>query len=322
MKFFRFYIFISVVIALLSCESKKQKNNTSNNQIIYKGAINICTEKSTYYLANEWAVRYGKQFKDIKLNVNIINISQTENVFNNNAADIVLLGTNQIKTSDNKEFFSIPVAKDAVLPIINADNPLLSQLLNYGLTKKLLIDIFVNEKITFWEQINSKNKISKINLYKQPSLTSDTKSWLQFLNTDFNKLKGKEIENEDQMLKTIQNDKLGIGYISTSYAYDNYSLLEFSGIKVVPYDINGNEMIDDDEFFYHKKDLLIKAIETEKLPQPPARTLYFILKTKPENKILEDFITWVVTIGKNYIPSLGYANLTKFENETALKKIQ
>lgn len=322
MKLLRGFILLGTVIALFSCNNSNQKPNTSANQTIYKGAINISAERSMYYLANEWAVRYGNQFKDIKLNVNIINIGQTDNVLNNNSADIVFLGSDNFKTTDNKELFYIPVAKDAVLPIISADNPLLSQLLNYGLNRIYLSDIFISGKIAFWEQVNSKNKTSKINVYKQSAISSDTKIWLNFLQTDYDKLRGKEVENEDQMLKTVQNDKLSIGYISTSYAYDNYSLLEFSGIKVLPYDINGNEMIDDDEFFYHKKDLLIKAVESGKMPQPPTRNLYFVLKTKPENKILENFIKWVLTIGKNYVPDMGYANLTKAENEAAINKIK
>lgn len=322
MKFLRGFILFGVATVLLACNGNNQKSNVPANQTIYKGTINISAERSLYYLANEWSIRYGNQFKDVKLNVSIINISQTATVLNNNSADIVLSGNDSIISTDNKEFFYIPVAKDAVLPIINADNPMLSQLLNYGLNKKYLSDIFISGKINYWEQINSKNKTSKINIYKQASITSDSKCWTDFLQADYSQIKGKEVENEDQMLKTVQNDKLSIGYISTSYAYDNYSLLEYSGIKVIPYDINGNELIDDDEFFYHKKDLLIKAVESGKMPQPPARTLYFVLKAKPETKILEDFITWALSIGKNYIPDLGYANLTKAESETSLNKVK
>jgi len=62
------------------------------------------------------------------------------------------------KKEAGKGIWYIAVAKDAVVPIVSAKNPILQQLLNKGISKEKLIKIFVTGEIDSWGQIYSRQK--------------------------------------------------------------------------------------------------------------------------------------------------------------------
>jgi phosphate transport system substrate-binding protein len=91
---------------------------------------------------------------------------------------------------------------------------------------------------------------------------------------------------------------------------------------VVPIDLNNNGKIDSDEDFYTSMDDLMAAIASGKYPSPPARELYFVIKGNPKNnKVLADFIRWVLSDGQKFVKEAGYISLPKERIETEEKKL-
>jgi phosphate transport system substrate-binding protein len=71
--------------------------------------------------------------------------------------------------------------------------------------------------------------------------------------------------------------------------------------------LNNNGKIDPDENFYNSMNDIITAIGAGKYPSPPARELYFVTKGNPKNnKVLAEFIHWVLTNGQKYVHEAGY----------------
>jgi phosphate transport system substrate-binding protein len=94
-------------------------------------------------------------------------------------------------------------------------------------------------------------------------------------------------------------------------------------LKVVPIDLNNNGKIDSDEDFYTSMDDLIAAIASGKYPSPPARELYFVVKGSPKNnKVLTEFIRWVLSDGQKFVNEAGYISLPKERIESEQKKLQ
>ena len=56
---------------------------------------------------------------------------------------------------------------------------------------------------------------------------------------------------------------------------------------------------------------LIDAIAKGKYPSPPARDLYFVTKGKPTNKLVVEFLKWILADGQRYVNETGYINLSK-----------
>ena len=68
---------------------------------------------------------------------------------------------------------------------------------------------------------------------------------------------------------------------------------------------------------------IIAAIAAGKYPSPPARELYFVAKGNPKNnKLLTEFIRWVLTDGQKFVHEAGYIALPKEKITAEQKKIQ
>ncbi len=92
---------------------------------------------------------------------------------------------------------------------------------------------------------------------------------------------------------------------------------------MVPIDLNNNGKIDSDENFYNSMNDIIAAIASGKYPSPPARELYFVMKGNPKNnKVLTDFIRWVLSDGQKYVNDAGYITLSNERIETEKQKLQ
>jgi phosphate transport system substrate-binding protein len=49
--------------------------------------------------------------------------------------------------------FWVSVTKDAVVPVVNAKNPVLEDLLESGMTKQQFVDIWINGTLTDWREV-------------------------------------------------------------------------------------------------------------------------------------------------------------------------
>jgi phosphate transport system substrate-binding protein len=45
------------------------------------------------------------------------------------------------------------VTKDAVVPLVNADNPVLTELLTKGMTRQAFTDVWINGNVTDWRDV-------------------------------------------------------------------------------------------------------------------------------------------------------------------------
>jgi phosphate transport system substrate-binding protein len=125
------------------------------------------------------------------------------------------------------------------------------------------------------------------------------------------------------LAQAVKRDPLGIGYNNIGYAYDASTKKQIKGLRVVPLDLNNNGKIDSDENFYDSMNDLIQAIASGKYPSPPARELYFVMKGSPKNnRVLTDFIKWVLTDGQKFVNDAGYIVLPKERIESEKMKLQ
>jgi phosphate transport system substrate-binding protein len=227
------------------------------------------------------------------------------------------------KEEISKGAWFIAVAKDAVVPIINDNNPAIQRLANYGLTKETFEGIFITGKITNWGQASGDKKIKeKINTYTRADACGAADVWAKYLGKKQEDLLGTAVSGDPGVTEAVKNDKNAIGYNNIAYAFDAKTKLVNTGIAIVPIDFNNNGIIDDKEYFYQNKDSLVKAIADGRYPSPPSRDLYFVSKGKPTNKIALAFLNWIMTDGQKYVAEAGYIDLPKAKIATELKKLK
>ena len=125
------------------------------------------------------------------------------------------------------------------------------------------------------------------------------------------------------MAQAVKKDPLGIGYNNIGYVYDATTRQQIKGLKVIPLDLNNNGIIDPDENFYNSMNDLIAAIASGKYPSPPSRELYFVMKGSPKNnKVLTDFIRWVLSDGQKYVNEAGFISLPIEKIHSEIEKLK
>ena len=207
----------------------------------------------------------------------------------------------------DKGVWWVAVTRDAVLPTINAANPVLAELKQKGLKKEQFEAIFIEGTPLTWGALTGGKSTAKVNVYTRSDAAGAADTWAAFLGGKKQEnLKGVGVFGDPGLAAAVGKDSNGIGFNNTIYAYDQTSGALRPGMEVVPIDINGNGTVDAEEQLYGSFKTIMDAIATGKYPSPPARDLYFVSKGKPENPAVAEFLKWILNDGQKYIQEAGY----------------
>jgi phosphate transport system substrate-binding protein len=309
------FILLSTYLLISSCGNNNQSgkasipNDQANEEV--SGIIKISGSSTMYQMVNKLAEEYSKVNPKIKIQVNSGNTGEGIKNLGLGNIDIAMVSRNQTIDEKSKGYFFVPIAKDAVLPIISFDNYFLQEIVIHGITKQNLIDVFITGKIKTWGQLLKINNPSPIKLYTRADTSGTAETWAYFLGKSHKDLCGTLVNDERKMLENVAKDPQAIGYCSLSGAYDLKTGFRSNGIYILPIDLNSNKQLDDKEAFYDKHSQIVKAINSGSMPTPPSRDLYLVCKSKPKEKHILAFLNWVLTIGQNYIEPSGNVFLQK-----------
>jgi phosphate transport system substrate-binding protein len=221
-----------------------------------------------------------------------------------------------------KGAFPIAVTKDAVVAVVNESNPALDDIMIKGLKKDAANNIWITGRYTTWAQAFGVKLSSPIHIYTRSDACGAAEMWAKFFGKKQEDLLGVGVFGDPGLAQAVKKDPLGIGFNNVGYAYDATTRKQIKGIRVVPIDLNNNGKIDNDEDFYTSMDDLMAAIASGKYPSPPSRELYFVIKGSPKNnKVLTDFIRWVLSDGQKFVREAGYIALPKERIEMEQKKL-
>jgi phosphate transport system substrate-binding protein len=210
-----------------------------------------------------------------------------------------------------------------VVPVISELNPDLNEILSKGLKKDAGNNIWISGKFTSWAQAFNTRTNTPIHVYTRSDACGAAEMWAKFYGKKQEDLLGVGVFGDPGLAQAVRKDPLGIGYNNIGYAYDASTKRQIKGLRVVPLDLNNNGKIDPDEDFYNSMNDLIAAIASGKYPSPPARELYFVVKGKPvNNRVLTEFIKWVLADGQKFVYEAGYIALPKEKLEAEQKKLQ
>ncbi|MEI6123726.1 MAG: substrate-binding domain-containing protein [Bacteroidota bacterium] len=318
MKRLTFLLIISSVLALFfiseSCNNAPKKQNPVDLQ----GNISISGAFAMYPLTVKWAEEFKKLHPKVSIDVSAGGAGKGMADVLNGLVDVAMFSREVSQEEINKGAWFVAVAKDAVLPTINTENPAYKAIMKRGLTKQEFTDIFLNEKITKWKQLAPTTASEKINVYTRSDACGAGEMWAKFMGKKQEDLKGIGVYGDPGMSDAVKKDKNGVGYNNVIYAYDPKTKKNYDGIGVIPLDLNGNGKIDENENFYANLDSLMAAIKEDRFPSPPARNLYFITKGKTENALVLEFFRFVLNQGQQFIHEAGYVTLNddKLKAET------
>jgi phosphate transport system substrate-binding protein len=314
-----FVILISFSLIYGFTGNKPQAQKGANTNL--KGNISISGAFALYPMAVKWADEFKKIHPDVKIDVSAGGAGKGMTDALSGMVDLGMVSRSVSPEEEAKGAWKISVTKDAVLPVVNSKNPVMKDLLKKGITREQFIDIFLNSKLTVWGKCVGNNNKAKINVYTRSDACGAGEMWGKYLGKNQESLKGIGVFGDPGIADAVRKDVSGIGYNNVIYVYDIKSRKVYEGMAVVPIDINANGKIDSEENFYGSLDNIMKAIQENKYPSPPARDLYFVSKGKPKSQAVVEFLRWILTYGQKFVGEGGYVNLTDEKVKLELKKL-
>jgi phosphate transport system substrate-binding protein len=322
-NFFALFILCAGFIWLTALSSCNQagKNAVSNGDTL-KGKITLSGAFALYPLAVKWAEVYQKLHPNVTVNVSAGGAGKGMTDALSKMVDLGMYSKSVSPEEQAKGAWWVAVAKDAVLPTINAHNPVLADLKKKGLTKQKFFDIFISGNIKTWGQAAGNNSKVSLQAFTRSDACGAAEMWAKYLNGKKQEdLQGLGVNGDPGVADAVRRTPEGIGFNNLGFVYEMQTRKIYAGLDVIPIDLNGNGMIDPDEDFYGSMDLVMKAINDGKYPSPPARDLYLVSGGKPESKLVQAFLVWILTEGQKYVTEAGYVTVKPEQITTELQKL-
>lgn len=304
--------FLAFAIILSSCASKKRKAET----ISLSGAFAL------YPLAIIWSEEYKKEHPEIRFNISGGGAGKGMADALAGTVDLGMFSREISQEEKDKGVWWVGLTIDAVLPTISSENPYLEIIKSRGLTRDEFKGIFIDGTIKDWGSLLKANGSKEIAVYTRSDACGAAETWAKYLGGKQENLLGIGIFGDPGLAEAVTKEASAIAFNNTNFVYDIKTGDKRPGIEVVPIDINANGVIDPEENFYGKVDLVLKSIADGIYPSPPARELYFVAKGKPAKQQVLDFLKWTLTDGQKFVAEAGYVPIDQGKIDKYLESLK
>jgi phosphate transport system substrate-binding protein len=287
-----------------------------------KGEISISGAFALYPLVVKWADEFKQLHPGVRVDISAGGAGKGMTDVLAKVVDLGMVSREVYPPELEKGAIGIAVAKDAVVPTINANNPALPDLMKRGLTREAAVKLWITGEYKTWGDVTGTPRAEAVHVYTRSDACGAAETWALWLGKKQEDLGGTAVYGDPGLATAIQKDALGIGLNNLSYAYDEGTRAPNPGLLVLPIDVNENGRLDDDELFYDTKDDIVRAIAEDRYPSPPARDLYLVTNGVPGKPEVTAFLEFILTKGQEYNVPTGYISLPAEKLQRGLKLLE
>ena len=289
------------------------------------GTISVSGAFALYPMMTVWAEEFQKLHPDVQFDVQGGGAGKGMTDTISKAVDIGMI-SRKIKDEETaKGIFWVAVTKDAVFPLVSANNPVAADLIAKGITKETFNKIFITGEIKTWGEVVGKPEIKdEIHVYTRSDSAGAADVWAQFAGGKVQAdilATAIGVNGEPALVDTVIKDPLGIGFSNLNSVFDVSNGKLVTGGLIPPIDANGNGAVDGADEYYQSKADAVAAVSSGKYPSPPSRFENLATLGKPDGLKLA-FITWILTDGQQYLDAAGYVPLTPDQQAESLAKLK
>lgn len=285
------------------------------------GAITISGAWALYPMAVKWAEEFQKLHPKVRIDISAGGAGKGMADCLAKVVDIGMVSRDIYPEEISKGAWPLSVTKDAVVPTMSAKNPVAAMVMDKGITREKFQGIFITGAIKTWGAAIGTNAAEAIHAYSRSDACGAAEIWAKYLGNKQEDLLGIGVYGDPGVAEAVRQDTHGIGYNNINYAYDAKTDKPVEGILVIPIDGNGDGRIEKKENFYATEYEIKAAIADGRYPSPPARELFFVTSGRPEQKVVREFLRWVLTDGQKFVSPTGYINVTAAKIEEGLVKL-
>ena len=295
----------AIVSAACAGGSKRGSADGLSGELSLSGAFAL------YPLAVQWTAEFQAENPGVKVDISAGGAGKGMTDVLAGVVDFGRVSREVYPPEQAKGAVGFAVAKDAVVPVINAANPKVSELLQRGLSRQTAVRIWVTGEITTWGGVLGTDDTTPLHAYTRSDACGAAETWAAWLGVRQEDLCGTAVFGDPGLAAAVQKDIYGIGLNNIGYAYDNDTHRPNEGLLVLPIDVDGDGAITDCERFYDTKADIVGAISDDRYPSPPSRNLYLVTNGVPTEPVMKAFLEYVLGKGQSKNEPSGYVGLSQ-----------
>ena len=169
------------------------------------GTLSISGAFALYPMMTVWAEEFTKLHPDVQFDVQGGGAGKGMTDTIAGAVDIGMISRSIKEEETAQGIFWVSVTKDAVFPIINAENPVAAQLMEKGITQEVFNKIYITGEITTWGEVVGDPSITDtINVFTRSDASGAAEQWAKYAGGEAQEdLLGIGVNGEPAMLDTI-----------------------------------------------------------------------------------------------------------------------
>jgi phosphate transport system substrate-binding protein len=312
---------LAVLLILTAAGCRPHKKKPAGDEAL-EGEVSISASFALYPLILKLADEFQEIHPGVRFDIFAVGAAKSVSDTLNGLEDLGGISREVHPQEKERGLWAAPIARDAVLAVVNEDNPYLHELMRVGASKEVLARLWIQEGVRTWgDLIGDPSATQPVHAYTRADRCGAGEIWAQFLGGQQENLKGMGVQGDSWMAGAIKKDSLGIGYANLNFAYDARTLAPVPGIRILPIDINGNGRVDPVENIYSTRTQVLEAVASQGYPSPPARDLYLISLGIPRRKCVREFVIWALTGAQAHVSETGYIPLPAPVLEEALRPL-
>ncbi|MFI5171071.1 MAG: PstS family phosphate ABC transporter substrate-binding protein [Chitinophagales bacterium] len=293
------------IIMITSCGGKE-----SGAEGELSGTITMSGAFALYPMAVQWGEEFKALHPDVSFDIQAGGAGKGITDVLSGNTDLGMVSRDVNDEEITKGAFSFSVCKDAVVPTFNVMNPYKELIYQKGITNQQFIDLWINGTIKTWGDLLSNGSTEIIEVYTRSDAAGAAEAWAKYLGGKKQEdLKGVGVFGDPGIAQAVVKSKFAIGFNNVGFAYDSESKIPNPGIAILPIDVNANGTLDTEENVYANVNDINAAILAGIYPSPPARPLLFVSKGELTNKVVIEFLKYVLTDGQKGLAEAGFVKL-------------
>jgi phosphate transport system substrate-binding protein len=326
MQLFRPIIPFLLFIAVISCQSPRsgQKGQESKPEATINkltGSFSVSGAYALYPLISQLAGDFMTLHPGVRINVERMGTGEGITALLEKKCQLAMISRPLTDEEMNAGIVTIPVAKDGVAPIVNQRNPYISRLLKQGLSPEEFVRIFTSGAKVTWGSVLDTSSSDYITVYTREDESGASDIFARFLYTKAGNLKGTRVTGDNEMIRSIQNNKLAIGFCNFSYAFDTASGERTRDIQVIPSDLDFDNRIDRIEVPFVNLEEAHRSLWLGFYPDDLCRELTLGFVGKPDDPVIIEFLYFVLGDGQKRIKSMGLCPLNNIYIRDAMERL-
>ncbi len=306
---------LAVLLGLLpACGSERPSDGL-------QGTVTISGAWALYPLTIRWAEEFRKIHPSVRFDISAGGAGKGMADCLGGVVDLGMVSREVHPAEIEQGAWWVAVAKDAVVPVMNRENPAGPAVCERGMTREEFTAIWLRGENLSWPASPRGGRVPDMTVYTRSDACGAATVWAQYLGGEQEDLGGVGVYGDPGLAQAVRRDFGGIGFNNINYAYDLESGGPVAGLMVIPIDLDGDGRIGPEEEFYGSLGQVAAAIADGRYPSPPARDLHFTAHGCPAGEPVRSFLSWVLDEGQQFVQETGYVRVTPEKLSAAREKL-